>query len=290
MEKTINSIPKILHYVWFGPKKPEYLLKNIESWKKFCPDWEIKEWNEETFDLNCNQFAKEAFEDKKWAFVSDYIRLHVLKEYGGVYLDTDVELFANIDHLLEKDFFTNFENDNMVCLAATGARKQSPIISEFIKLYENRSFFKDKKRKKPDMTPNVISCSVFFKDRCNVLLNGTTQEKIIFGESALFLDKRYFFAQDYVTKKITRTEKCLGIHIYVSSWQGKKEKRDDRLVEFIHAILPERFFRFCMRQFLKLRVIKYRRIFRKLKPELFLVKNDKNKSAKQVAERVSVEG
>ena len=273
--KEEKGIPKILHYVWFGNKKPDYLIKNIESWKKFCPDFEIKEWNENNFDVSGNQFAKEALESKKWAFVSDYVRLKVVEEYGGVYLDTDVELFAPIDDLCEYDFFTNFENEVMACMTVFGARKQSPIISEYVKWYEDRSFFKDKKKKRPDMTPNVISCSVFFKKRCGLELNGKTQELKALGERAIFFDKRYFFAEDYVTKKITKTDKCRGIHYYAASWLGKKEKRADRVVEIIHFILPERLFRRCMRLFLRLRVKKYTKICKKLKPQIFLTDTSK---------------
>lgn len=97
-------IPKVIHYCWFGRgAKPELVQRCIESWRKFCPDYEIVEWNEDNFDISCNRWCKEAYESKKWAFVSDMARLAVVHENGGIYLDTDVELKRNLDDLLSYD-------------------------------------------------------------------------------------------------------------------------------------------------------------------------------------------
>lgn len=99
-------IPKIIHYCWFG-KKPisEDVKKYIETWKKYCPNYEIKQWNEDNFDINQNLYCKEAYEAEKWAFVSDYVRLKVLYEYGGIYMDTDIELCKSFDDLLIYDAY-----------------------------------------------------------------------------------------------------------------------------------------------------------------------------------------
>ena len=100
------SIPKIIHYCWFGggPINPES-RKCIESWKKYCPDYKIIEWNEQNFEISQNRYAQQAYEAKKYAFVSDYVRLAVLYRYGGIYLDTDVELVRPLDELLEHKGF-----------------------------------------------------------------------------------------------------------------------------------------------------------------------------------------
>lgn len=96
-------IPKVIHYCWFGCKPlPEDVKRYIKTWKKYCPDYEIKEWNESNFDVKQNQYCREAYEAKKWAFVSDYVRLKVLYDYGGVYMDTDVEVCKPLDHSLGK--------------------------------------------------------------------------------------------------------------------------------------------------------------------------------------------
>ena len=97
-------IPKIIHYCWFGGNpKPQILLNCIESWKKFCPDYEIIEWNESNFDVNFCAYSTRAYEAKKWAFVSDIARIKIIYDYGGIYLDTDVLLKNSLDNLLLYD-------------------------------------------------------------------------------------------------------------------------------------------------------------------------------------------
>ena len=108
-------IPKAIHYCWFGGgKKPKLAKKCIESWKRFCPDYEIKEWNEDNFDFTVMPFMAEAYKAKKYAFVSDVARLLVLEKYGGIYFDTDVELIKDISPLINDDGFIGFENDMYV--------------------------------------------------------------------------------------------------------------------------------------------------------------------------------
>ena len=98
------AIPKKIHYCWFGRNEiPEKTLRCIESWKKYCPDYEIIQWNEDNYDINKIPYMKDAYKEKKWAFVSDYARLDVIYQYGGIYLDTDVELVNSLDDLLEYD-------------------------------------------------------------------------------------------------------------------------------------------------------------------------------------------
>ncbi|MEI3219550.1 MAG: glycosyltransferase [Lachnoclostridium sp.] len=94
-------IPKVIHYCWFGRgKMPELANKCIESWKKYCPDYEIIEWNEDNFDINCCPYVKEAYESKRFAFVTDYVRLYAMYTQGGIYMDTDVEVLRNLDEFL----------------------------------------------------------------------------------------------------------------------------------------------------------------------------------------------
>lgn len=96
-------IPKIIHYCWFGGNSlPSDVLKCIKTWEKYCPDYEIKRWDESNFDVNSHPFIKAAYESKAWAFVSDYARLKVVYENGGIYLDTDVELLKNLGFFIEK--------------------------------------------------------------------------------------------------------------------------------------------------------------------------------------------
>ena len=102
MVKFIDKIPKVIHYCWFGGhEKPKLINKCLETWKRYLKDYEIMEWNEENFNIDICSFTKEAYEDKKWAFVSDYCRLWVLYNYGGIYLDTDIEILKPLDDLLD---------------------------------------------------------------------------------------------------------------------------------------------------------------------------------------------
>lgn len=109
------SIPKVIHYCWFGhDPKPKLAEKCIKSWKKKCPDYKIIEWNEENFDISaCPLYVRQAYEAKKWAFVTDYVRLKVVYEHGGIYLDTDVELKKNLDFLLNHKAYFGFEEGRL---------------------------------------------------------------------------------------------------------------------------------------------------------------------------------
>ena len=124
-------IPKIIHYCWFGcGKMPDLALKCIESWKKFLPDYELRLWNEDTFDINSVPYVKEAYEARKFAFVTDYIRLWALEREGGGYMDTDVEVYKPLDEFLDKEGFTGFEDIHYPVTATMGAEKGNPEAAE----------------------------------------------------------------------------------------------------------------------------------------------------------------
>ena len=108
-------IPKKIHYCWFGGNPlPEDAQKYLESWKKFCPDYEIIRWDEKNFDINQLPYVQEAFKAKKWAFITDYVRLYALYNYGGIYMDTDVEVLKSLDSFLELKAFSGFENEENI--------------------------------------------------------------------------------------------------------------------------------------------------------------------------------
>lgn len=129
-------IPKKIHYIWFGKgEKNERVKHCIESWKKYLPDYEIIEWNEENFDINYNDFTKNAYENKKWAFVSDVARLWVLYNEGGIYMDTDVEVYKPLDEFLNEEGFTGFEDVHYPVTATLGAVKGNPVIKMMLDYY-----------------------------------------------------------------------------------------------------------------------------------------------------------
>jgi len=130
-------IPKIIHYVWLGKgEKNERIKQCIDSWKKYLPDYEIKEWNEDNFNINYNEFTKKSYESKKYAFTSDVARLWALYNYGGIYMDTDVEVYKPLDEFLNEKGFTGFEAINYPVCATMGAEKGNPIIKMFLDYYD----------------------------------------------------------------------------------------------------------------------------------------------------------
>lgn len=144
-------IPKKIHYCWFGKGKyPEIVKRCIKSWKKYCPEYEIILWNEDNYDVRKNRYTKEAYENKKWAFVSDYARLDIIYREGGIYLDTDVELIKPLDDLLVQDSYFAADGCGINSGLGFGAEKGNHVVKRLLDEYEGVSFIKDGK---PDLTP-----------------------------------------------------------------------------------------------------------------------------------------
>lgn len=230
-------IPKVIHYCWFGrSEKNSSVLKCIESWKRFCPDYEIIEWNEDNFDVDCIPFVKEAYEAQKWAFVADYARLKVVYENGGIYFDTDVELIRGIDELLTLEGFAGFEPD---CYIATGlgfgAQKGQRMIGEMMADYHNRSF---------------LECSDdLIKIACPIINTGVLQK---FGaitngekqtvEGLVLFPSEYFSPMDSETYITHITENTYSIHHYDASWKGGSSKLKKKIIKAIVTVIgKERF-------------------------------------------------
>ena len=141
-------IPKIIHYCWFGGNPlPTDVKRCIESWKKMCPDYEIKRWDESNFDVNAHPFTKAAYEAKAWAFVSDYARLKVVCDNGGIYLDTDVELLKNLDSLREYQCYIGVQQAGHLCTTGLGfgATKSNPVVQQMLRKYDEIVFSEERK-------------------------------------------------------------------------------------------------------------------------------------------------
>lgn len=137
-----KEIPKIIHYCWFGGKeKPKIVLDCIESWKRLMPEYEIIEWNENNFDINSFEYTKKAFNEKKWAFISDVARLVALEKMGGIYLDTDMYVLRKFDDFLEYDFFLGMEDKNFMNVAIFGSKKGSEFSKRLLAKYHNLKNF-----------------------------------------------------------------------------------------------------------------------------------------------------
>lgn len=136
-------IPKTIHYCWFGKGEKNDRIKHcIESWHKYLPDYEIIEWNEENFNINFNEFTKKAYEEKKWAYVSDVARLFALYNYGGIYMDTDVEVYKQLDEFLNKKGFMGFEDIHYLSTGTIGAEQGNPVIKTILDFYNCKDFIK----------------------------------------------------------------------------------------------------------------------------------------------------
>ena len=137
-------IPKTIHYIWFGGKPlPEMAERCITSWRKYCPDYEIVRWDETNFHSGGNRYFEEALAAKKWAFASDYARLKVLVEHGGIYMDTDVELLRSLDSFLGEEAFSGFESKTRISTGLMACRDSFSLFSRMLNDYNDRSFIKD---------------------------------------------------------------------------------------------------------------------------------------------------
>lgn len=214
-------IPKVIHYCWFGEAPlPDSAKKCISSWEKYCPEFKIIEWNESNCDLQCNRFVSQASSAKKWAFVSDYFRYKIIEEQGGVYLDTDVEIIASIEDILQNEAYMGFEFGKKSQIASGlgfGAIPHHPIISALRQEYEKIPFIRE--NGSYDTTPCPARDTVTLV-KMGLQANNTMQ--IIGG--AKFYPAEYFcptslWGDSYFTQN-TRS-----IHHYHASWKSEKENR-----------------------------------------------------------------
>lgn len=216
-------IPKKIHYCWFGKNPLSDLAKNcIESWKKFCPDYEIIEWNESNFDVNCCEYAKQAYEAKKWAFVSDVARLYALVNYGGIYMDTDVEVLKPLDDFLSNSAFSGFEAVDRIPTGIMAAEKGQPLFVELLEEYNNARFLLN--NGEYDLTTNVIRITETCK-KYGLRLDNSLQT--VNGFTLYPFD--YFCPKDGLTKKITLTENTHVIHHFDGSWLTDVDKLEIEL-------------------------------------------------------------
>lgn len=218
-------IPKVIHYCWFGNGKKSRLIKEcIRSWKRRCPDWQLVEWNEDNFDVNSTLWTKQAYDAKKYAFVSDYVRLKALYEMGGVYLDTDVELFKSLNPFLEHEAFIGFENKTSVATCVIGAQAQNHAIKNWLEWYQERAYLVDGK---PNTEPNVVFITEDLKAKGLVIDN--TRQSIAGVE---VYPQTWFCPQNIEGENRSRSKQTVSIHYFDSSWRTPKGRRDLKRAQF----------------------------------------------------------
>ncbi len=211
-------IPKIIHYCWFGGRPlPDDVLRNIKTWNKYCPGYEIKEWNEKTFDVNCCLYVKQAYDRKKWAFVTDYVRLFALVTEGGIYMDTDVEVLKPLDDLLSNQAFSGFQDEKSIPTGIMASEPNYLFFQELLRDYDQRSFINK------DGTNNTITNVKYITDSClkkGLILNNRFQ--VIDGLALYPAD--FFCAKSPVDGKLFVNERTYTIHHFAGSWIDKNVK------------------------------------------------------------------
>ena len=223
-------IPKKIHYCWFGRGELPALAKRcIASWKKYCPDYEIIEWNEDNFDLDYNGYTRYCYDNKKWAFLSDYARLVVVAEHGGIYFDTDVELLKKPDSLFCNGAFYGFENDQNVATGlGFGAEAHHPTIEAMKAAYEEVQ---------PDEQGNypMIVCPQLNTKALlpfGLKLDGSRQS---IGGAEIF-PWDYFNPYDDPTGRLNKTKNTVSVHWYSKSWMSKGTILRSKLMKPLHRI------------------------------------------------------
>ena len=212
------SIPKIIHYCWFGRNpKPPLAEKCIKSWKKYCPDYEILEWNEDNFDVSsAPAYVKQAYEARRWAFVTDFVRLKALTEMGGVYMDTDVEVVKSLDPYLKHQAFAGFEWIDRVQTGLLACEPGFPLFLDFLAHYDTASFLKEDGS--VDITTNVEVLTNLCMAR-GMVCNDQFQTV----EGLSLYPREVFCPVDFDTEKLKRTRKTVTIHWFSGSWHTEEE-------------------------------------------------------------------
>lgn len=212
-KKRERGIPKVIHYCWFGRKTiPDRNKACIESWKKYCPDYEIVEWNEDNYDVRKNRYMGQAYEAGKYGYVPDYARIDILHQYGGIYLDTDVEMIRSFDELLPLEAFTSFEEYPTVNFGGgSGCVKGFPLLENILAFREKIDFIN------PDGTYNTKTCGYYETVpliREGLKLTGKMQNV----QGLTVLPSDYFHPKSSVTGQTTITENTYSIHQFNWSW------------------------------------------------------------------------
>lgn len=226
------QIPKVIHFFWFGGNpKPDIVKKCIKSWKRFMPDWTIKEWNESNYDVNKDLYIRQAYEAKKWAFVSDYARFDILNQYGGLYFDTDVELIRRIPDKLFGTAFTSMNDQGVVSPGSVFACPKGYWLTEKMMDSYHKSEFINKSQLNSDDTVNTRITNILLN--YNYELKNKTQ-KI---KDLIVYRADVFEGFDLNLRETVITKRTITVHHYASSWMTKKQLRKRKLQSAIKKVI-----------------------------------------------------
>lgn len=220
-------IPKVIHYCWFGGKAlPSDVKKCINSWKKYCPDYEIKRWDESNFDVYQNKFISDAYKNNAWAFVSDYARLKILYDQGGIYLDTDVELLKNLDSLLENKCYVGVQQQDGVIATGLGfgAEKRNNAVLKMLDEYTDLTFNKDE--------VNNIACP-WLNTKAISELGNYSLEEITYLKDITIFPPTYFDPIAPGNTKNLLSDDTFSVHHYSASWTSKSNILKRKIMRLI---------------------------------------------------------
>ena len=215
-----SMIPKLIHYFWFGfSPKPEIVVKCIESWKKFLPDFKIIEWNESNYDINKCMYMAEAYKSKKWAFVTDYARFDILYKYGGIYFDTDVEIIRTFPgEYFEKTAFTGVESNNYISPGLVlASEKGNEFLRQVLDIYNKEHFIVNGKENLK--TVNIFTTELLQEK--GFVLDGTYQEI----DGVCIYPSEYFCGFNLDIHEPEITDKTICIHHYAATWKKNTIKK-----------------------------------------------------------------
>ena len=209
---SYGEIPKIIHYCWFGRKeKPAKVKECINSWHKYLDDYEFIEWNEDNFDINCNDYVKQAYQEKKYAYVSDYARINALYNLGGIYMDTDVMVYKSFNNLLDNKCILGFEEENYIATSFMACIPKHNLIKEFIDEYESLNFYNHDKSL--NLTTNVKRLTKILEDKGLIRNN-----KFQYIDDISIYPQEYFSPYDYANYIKKNTENTYCEHLFLVSW------------------------------------------------------------------------
>lgn len=236
-------IPKTIHYCWFGRgEKPKLAEKCIASWKKYCPDYKIIEWNEDNFDISSAPlYVRQAYEAKKYAFVTDYVRLWAMTKYGGIYMDTDVEVVRPLDFALKHEALSGFESETQIPTGLMACREGFPLFEEFLHFYDNASFYNE------DGTLNMVTNVIIMTDIClkhGFVPNGKYQEV----EGFALYPRDVFCPLDDATGIMYDSKDTATIHWFNKSWVSQKTRFRSKITRVFHRWFGVECFAFLKRK------------------------------------------
>jgi mannosyltransferase OCH1-like enzyme len=222
---------KTIHYCWFGRgEKPKLVKKCIASWEKYLSDYKIQEWNEDNFDINKNTFISQAYSDRNFAFVSDYVRAYVLFNYGGIYMDTDVEVLASFDKFLGDKMFLGFEEGNFVGTCVIGTEKGSELMENYLKHYDSITYFNPDGTKYVDT--NVVLMTKLLEEK-GLKLNNEKQTI----DSITVYPRTYFSPYDYINGISYITDESAAVHHFAQLWLPKKVRLKTDVKKMIAKVI-----------------------------------------------------